>query len=194
MPVDPATALPRRVFLFSGHMVDAPGRAVPRFPDDKAPLAAAAIGRRLDRLCGSGGDLAICGAACGGDLIFAEACLARGLALEFYLPFDEATFLAASVDFAGADWHARYHAAKARAALHIAPEELGPLPAGTDAYERNNLWMLGAAGRFGADKVELIALWNGQDGDGPGGTRHLIAEVRRRGGRAHWIDTRTLWR
>ncbi len=34
---------PRKVALFSGHMIDAPGRAKPRFPPDKEPLAANAI-------------------------------------------------------------------------------------------------------------------------------------------------------
>src|SRR5690606_8967289 len=34
---------PRQILLFSGHMVDAPGRATPRFPASKAPVAAKAI-------------------------------------------------------------------------------------------------------------------------------------------------------
>jgi len=37
---------PRKVVLFSGHMIDAPGREKPRFPPDKEPIAASAIGRR----------------------------------------------------------------------------------------------------------------------------------------------------
>jgi hypothetical protein len=39
-----------QVFLFSGHMVDALNRSPPRFPSDKEPLAAAAIGQLLDEL------------------------------------------------------------------------------------------------------------------------------------------------
>jgi hypothetical protein len=49
-------------------------------------------------------DLAICG----GDLLFAEAALARGAGLEVYIPFDEPRFLANSVDFADANWHDRF--------------------------------------------------------------------------------------
>ena len=184
---------PRKVALFSGHMIDAPGRAKPRFPPGKEPLAANAIAAVLADLSLGPDDLAICGGACGGDLLFAEAALARGSRLELYIPFDEPTFLERSVDFAGGDWRARFLAAKARGALHVLPLERGPTPAGDDPYERNNLWMLEAASRFGPDKVDFVCLWNGESGDGPGGTRHMMEEIRKAGGRAHWLDTTKLW-
>jgi hypothetical protein len=184
---------PRKVALFSGHMIDAPGRATPRFPPDKERDAAAAIEGALAELDLGAGDLAICGGACGGDLLFAEAALARGARLEIYIPFEEPTFLEKSVDFADRDWRARFLAAKARADLHIAPRELGPPQEGDDPYERNNRWMLDQASRFSADKVDFVCLWNGEGGDGPGGTKHMMEEVRDRGGRTHWLDTRELW-
>ena len=184
---------PRKVALFSGHMIDAPDRAKPRFPADKEPIAARAVAAALANLDIGPGDLAICGGACGGDLLFAEAALARRARLELYIPFDEATFLEKSVDFAGCDWRARFFAAKAGAALHVLPLEKGPTPAEEDPYERNNIWMLEAASRFGPDKVELICLWNGERGDGPGGAQHMMEEVEKAGGRAHWLDTRKLW-
>ena len=53
--------------------------------------------------------------------------------------------------------------------------------------------MLDAAMRFGADKVELVCLWNGEGGDGPGGAQHMMEEVRQRGGRTIWLDTTKLW-
>jgi hypothetical protein len=186
---------PRKVVLFSGHMIDAPGRDKPRFPASKEPVAAEAIAELLDSAgIGAGaGDLAICGGACGGDLLFAEAALARGTALELYIPFDEPAFLAESVDFADADWRARFLAAKARATLHVAPDELGPLVHGDNPYERNNMWMLDAAVRFGPDKLVFICLWNGKGGDGPGGAKHLMDEAARRTSRVYWLDTTKLW-
>jgi hypothetical protein len=184
---------PNNVVLFSGHMIDAPDRTTPRFPPDKAQVAAGAIAGTLATIGAAAGDLAICGGACGGDLLFAEACIARGMALELYIPFDEPTFLANSVDFAGADWHDRYLAAKSRATLHVMPAELGPLAEGDNAYERNNQWMLDQAARFGGERMALITLWNGQGGDGPGGTQHLMNEARRRTQRIFWLDTRKLW-
>jgi hypothetical protein len=184
---------PRKVALFSGHMIDAPDRAETRFPADKEPIAARAIAAALGDLDVGSRDLCICGGACGGDLLFAEAALARSAWLELYIPFDEAAFLEKSVDFAGGDWRARFFAAKARAALHVLPLEKGPTPAEEDPYERNNIWMLEAASRSGPDKVEFICLWNGERGDGPGGAQHMMEQVEKAGGRAHWLDTRKLW-
>lgn len=189
------TGAPRNVLLFSGHMIDAPGREQPRFPASNEPIAADAIGKLLDStdIGASSSDLAICGGACGGDLLFAEACLARGTALELYIPFDEPAFLTESVDFADADWRQRYFAAKAKAALHVAPDELGELAPDDNAYERNNMWMLESATRFGPEKAIFICLWNGKGGDGPGGAKHLMDEAAARTKRVYWLDTRKLW-
>jgi hypothetical protein len=184
---------PKQVLLFSGHMIDAPDRTTPRFSPDKESVAAAAIANTLAEIGANPGDLAICGGACGGDLLFAEACLARDMRLELYIPFDEATFLANSVDFANANWHDRYLAAKSNATLHVMPDELGPLLADENRYERNNLWMLQSAARFGDEKVAFICLWNGQGGDGPGGAQHFMDEAGRKTKRIYWLDTRKLW-
>ena len=184
---------PKQVLLFSGHMIDAPDRTTPRFSPDKESVAAAAIANTLAEIGANPGDLAICGGACGGDLLFAEACLARDMRLELYIPFDEATFLANSVDFANANWHDRYLAAKSNATLHVMPDELGPLLADENRYERNNLLMLQSAARFGDEKVAFICLWNGQGGDGPGGAQHFMDEAGRKTKRIYWLDTRKLW-
>jgi hypothetical protein len=185
---------PKSVVLFSGHMIDAPGRETPRFPPEKEGLAADAIAGVLAKIAVTERDLAICGGSCGGDLLFAEACLAQGMRLELYIPFDEPTFLAKSVDFANANWHERYLAARSRATLHVMPDELGAtLPADDNPYERNNLWMLKSAARFGGDRITFICLWNGQGGDGPGGAQHFMEEARRKTTRIYWLDTRRLW-
>ncbi len=183
---------PRKVALFSGHMIDAPGREAPRFPPEREPIAAAAIVKALDDLGVGAGDLAICGGACGGDLLFAEAALALGARLEIFIPFEEPQFLRKSVTFAGGDWGERFQSAKARATLHVLPQERNT-PEGADPYEQNNIWMLESAERYGAEKVAFICLWNGQAGDGPGGTKHMMEEVQAKGGRAVWLDTRKLW-
>jgi hypothetical protein len=184
---------PKNVVLFSGHMIDAPDRKAPRFPPSREPIAAAAIAATLEDISAGRGDLGICGGACGGDLLFAEACLAKGMRLEIYLPLDEPEFLAKSVDFAGGNWHDRYGAVRAKAALHIAPDELGPLAEGEDPYERNNQWMLQSAVRFGGERMAFICLWNGEGGDGPGGTKHLMDEARSKTPRIRWLDTSELW-
>ena len=185
--------VPHKVLLFSGHMIDSATREKPRFPADKEPVAAKAIADTFDRIGAERGDLAVCGGACGGDLLFAEAGLARQLTLAIYLPFEEDKFLVDSIDFAGPGWRTRYYAAKSQASFHVATEELGPLRADENPYERNNQWMLQVATSFGAEKVDCIVLWDGKGGDGPGGTAHLMQEVQKAGGRTHRLDTTKLW-
>ena len=119
---------PGQVFLFSGHMIDAPDRKEPRFPADKEAVAAKAIAEKLDALGAGPQDLALCGGACGGDLLFAEACLARGLKLELRIPFDEPTFIQKSVAFAPGNWTDRFYQVKGNpnTRLLVMPDELGP--------------------------------------------------------------------
>ena len=183
---------PIKVVLFSGHMIDAPGREKPRFPPDKEPIAARAIGDALDSIGVNEGDLCICGGACGGDLLFAEAAIARKAQVELYIPFDEEPFLQKSVDFAGNVWRERFLMVSSRASVHVLPQERD-IGANADPYEQNNLWMLEAAKRFGPDRVTFVCLWDGKQGDGPGGTGHLMSEVANAGGRTYWLDTTKLW-
>ncbi len=191
-----APVSPRKVFLFSGHMIDSPRRATPRFPPQMEKTAAAKIEEVMQKLDAGPNDLALAQAAAGGDLLFLEACQRRGLHVQVLLPFDEATFVDASVraSIDGDAWCMRYYQVQAglRTPPHVMPDDLGPLPRGANAYERCNLWLLHTALAWGVSKVNFICLWNGGGGDGPGGTAHMYNEVKRRTGRVNWIDTRTL--
>ena len=194
MPIrSPATA-PRQVLLFSGHMVDTPGRPVARFPMSLVPAAQRAIDDMLDELGAGASDLAIAQAAAGGDLLFLEACLRRGVALQVMLPMPPQAFVDHSVrpSADGPAWADRFD----RLVDGLArPPLLLPAAAPDDAsdlYERANRWMLEAALVHGAERVRFVCLWDGGGGDGPGGTRHMMEEVRRRHGSVHWIDLRRL--
>ncbi len=185
----------RQVFLFSGHMIDAPDRKEPRFPPDKEPIAAKAIADKLDALGAGPEDLAICGGACGGDLLFAEACLARGLKLEVRIPFDEPTFIQKSVAFAPGNWTDRFYQVRdnPNTKLFVMPDEFGPTPKGANPYARDNLWQLYTALSWGPDKVRFVCLWNRKGGDGPGGTEHMYETVQKYSGRVYVLDTNLLW-
>jgi hypothetical protein len=189
-------AAPRQVLLFSGHMVDAPHRPQPRFPAAKAHVAAKRIADVLDRLHAGPGDLALTQGAAGGDLLFAEACVARGVPLELRLPLPEREFIERSIlpSDEGEHWRARYLAVREAldAPPHVADDELGPLHAGEDPFVRGNRWLLDSALAHGAKRLRLITLWDGSGGDGPGGTRHMIDAVRRAHGRVLRIDTHRL--
>jgi hypothetical protein len=185
---------PRQVFLFSGHMVDAPDRSEARFPPDKEPLAAAAVGKLLDELGAGATDMAISSGACGGDLLFVEACLQRGLRVEIYLPFVEDKFLKESINFAGEHWRQKFFWVKERVqGWHIMPRDLGPTPTGEDPFASVNLWMLDQALAYGTRIVTFICLWDRRSGDGPGGTKHLHDTVVRGSGKVYVLDTTKLW-
>jgi tetratricopeptide (TPR) repeat protein len=188
---------PRQVLLFGGHMIDAPGRTSPRFPIDKEAVAEQRIAAALDQLGAGSQDLALTQAAAGADLLFLEACLARGVRCQVQLPFEEPEFIRRSIEpsVSGArSWTDRFYAVKAQLTSppRIMTDELGPLPNGIDPFERCNLWLLYTALACGVDKVRFVCLWNGGGSDGPGGTAHIYNEVKARTGHVTWIDARTL--
>lgn len=183
---------PERAFLFSGHMVDRPDRPQPRFPPDKVAAAAQRINNVLETLAAGPGDIAFTQGAAGGDLLFAEACQARGVNLHLLLPHPEEDFIAASIlpSADGATWQERFLAVRRQL---LQPPAI--LPAGDgNPYVRCNQWLLDRALAHGPEHLQFICLWDGAggDGDGKGGTADMIEAVRRSGGRIDWIDTRQL--
>jgi len=199
----PAQAEPQRVVVFSGHMIDdpevrGPGKEKPaRFPPEKIDAATKAIRQRLDKIGATAGDLGVCGGASGGDLLFAEACLDRGMRLEVRLARREEEFLAESVTFADPDrrWEESFEQVKENRAttLLVMPQELGPAPPGVSVHDRCNRWMLYSALSMGLRKTYFVTLWNGEPGDGPGGTQHMVELVRKlTGRRPEIIDPKTL--
>lgn len=186
---------PRQVFLFSGHLIDAPDRSPPRFPKSKESIAAQQIAKTLDQFGADDQDLGLTQGANGGDILFAEACQQKGVKLQLLQPFEEAEFIKNSVIPGHANWLSRYHAITQKLDSHPlnAPEVLGPLAAQMNAYERCNLWLLESAFFYGKDKVRLICLWDGSGEGRVGGTAHMVEEVRKRKGQVIWLDTRQLW-
>lgn len=101
-----------RVIAFTGHMIDAPGRLSPRFPDDLEGAVANAL---RDRIAQIGPAIGFSQAACGGDILFLEAMQAAGMQTHVVLPCATRDYLASSVAFAGASWVARFEQVVARA-------------------------------------------------------------------------------
>ena len=110
-----------RVIAFSGHMIDQPTRAVPRFPAGLEPKVAAALRATL---AGLGPSIGYAQAACGGDILFLEAMQEAGMQTQIVLPCAKEDFIASSVSFAGAQWRERFARVMDRAArVVLATEE-----------------------------------------------------------------------
>jgi len=186
-----------RVFLFSGHMIDRPDRPDPRFPADKSPIAAARIGEALDALGATPGAIAFAQAAAGGDILFGEACIARGIRLQILLPLPEAEFIKASIlpSAEGETWRQRYLALRDKLSMpiRVMPPSYGSDSPTKNPFELCNRWLLDSALAQDAEHLAFICLWNGDDGDAAGGTAHMVKEVKRRAGQVIWLDTRRLW-
>ncbi len=186
-----------QVFLFSGHLVDREGRNPPRFPDSKTAIAATKIEFALKEMGASSHDLALTQGACGGDLLFTEVCQKLGITVQWMQPFDEPEFIERSVVRGGEKWLQCYDTAKKQLTRPIlsAPQTLDSPPSGLGEgylYERCNLWLLYTALSYGIDKMRFICLWDGENGDKPGGTAHLYKEVQQRTGQVKHINTKLL--
>ena len=200
-PAQAATWQPRQVILFSGHMMDRPGRNPPRFPPAKLGAAAQCIAAELDHFGAGPNDLALSQAAAGGDLLFLEACLKRGVRCQVLLPFEEAEFLRRSVlpCELGEQWRERYLTIREKLDRQDQVEGLRIMPSTVESgaeqgnpFERCNLWLLNTALGWGPERLRCLTLWDGGGGDGPGGTAHMVKEVRRRTDQVRCIDPHAL--
>ncbi len=181
---------PVRVLLFTGHMVDEPGRAEPRFPPTKAAEEKARDMLRqaiaAEQALSEGKIIGVCGGACGGDILFHEVCAELGIPTRLYLALPREHFCVTSVQHAGPDWVERYYRLCTRLMPRVLAEseELPKWLRGKQGYgiwQRTNLWMLYNALALHGKDLTLIALWNTAEGDGPGGTDDLVFQVRSRG-------------
>lgn len=165
-------------------MIDAPGRAQGRFPPAKEGLVRRKIAAQLSDWGTGPGDIAICGGACGADILFAEACLERGARVMLLIPLPEDAFVQGSIAFADADWESRYRALRARCETRFQHEALGPPAEGEDVFERNNIWCRDTAySLVPPERVRVILVWDeNATGDGPGGTSDFADRVKRSGG------------
>jgi tetratricopeptide (TPR) repeat protein len=172
---------PGKVAVCSGHMIDALGRAEPRFPPEKEPHVRDALKETLLGWGIGSGDLGICGGARGADILFAELCLELGATVRLLLPLPIGDFLESSVRLSGTDWEDRFYTLKAQCEVLCQPERLGRPPAHASPHERNNLWCLDTARVEGAPgSLHVAVVWDERpSGDGPGGTSHFVKEARR---------------
>ena len=205
-----------RILLFTGHRVDDEDRVAkgkpPRFPRTKEAEQSArlAIERSVQRALNSPGGVAfgIAGGASGGDILFHEVCEQLNVPSWLYLALPPGRYKNESVQGAGDDWLDRFDRildrlktqSRMMSALRSDVGEPEQLPrwlqsvANYDIWQRNNLWMLNNALAFGPDRLKLIALWDGMtEGDGPGGTSHLVDSARDAGAEVDVINSKRLF-
>jgi hypothetical protein len=188
-----------RVILFTGHRIDAPGRQNPRFPPEREDQARAMILAAVTDVKNktTGNLLGISGGACGGDILFHEVCEQLNIPTRMYLVLPKNDYIKASVADGGPEWVERFKRLfdeKQSAIL----DDSGELPRWLRAkkdysiWQRSNLWMLHSALALSSDNLTLIALWNGEAGDGSGGTEDMVQRATDRGATFIHLDAREL--
>ncbi|MGH9156163.1 MAG: hypothetical protein ACRD1K_10110 [Acidimicrobiales bacterium] len=141
-----------------------------------------AIGEAFDRWRVGPGALVLSGGARGADIISAEQALARRAEVWLLVALPDETFVVRSVDRPGSDWAERYRDLRRRCPTWFQAEALGPLTEGQHVFERNNDWCLEVArAQAPPGAVRVLAVWDGLDGDGRGGTAHLVRRARETG-------------
>ncbi len=177
-----------RVFVFSGHMIDAPGRP-PRFPPEKEGAVREALAGHLEKWKTGPGDLALSGAAHGGDILFAEICRDRGAHVRLMLAEPSQVYLKDSVRGRATSWEDRYFSLVKTSEVRTQTDELGRPPENVSPHARNNLWLVNTA-RVEAtpDRIFALMVWNGETTPGLYGTGHFAARVEELGGRIQIVD------
>ncbi len=180
-----------KIAICSGHMIDAPGRKTARFPEIKVEAVRVKIAAQLAKWEIGPGDLAVCGGACGADILFAEECLLRGAKIRLLLAQEVPAFVRDSVQHAGNAWVQRFHALREKSEVAKQPERLGLAPHDVSIYARTNLWIINTARIEASDcaKIRALLVWDQKPtGDGPGGTSDFEARVRDLGGLTEIIN------
>jgi hypothetical protein len=141
--------------------------------------------------------LGISGGASGGDILFHEVCQKLDIPTQMYLVLPKNEYIRASVADSGHNWVKRFNRLCEQKQPEILcdsdalPRWLRTKP-GYSIWQRSNLWMLHSALAISKDNLTLIALWNGETGDGPGGTNAMVTCARDRGAAFIHLDARKL--
>jgi tetratricopeptide (TPR) repeat protein len=169
------------VLVFTGHMIDLPGRQRPRFPPAKEAQVRAAIRARLQSI----GPVAAYGsAACGADILCLECMQELGGELHIVLPFALEEFRGTSVDLLpDGDWGARFERLIENATDVLVTGERPP-PNHASTFEYANLVMTGLA-RLRAQMLDTqlqgLAVWDGVEAGDVGGTGSMVSLWRESG-------------
>lgn len=162
------------VVVFTGHMIDSPGRKNERFPPALEEQVRQEIARELTEVDAG---IGYSSAACGADILFLEEMLRRGGEINVVLPFEKDRFIAESVELVpGSTWLARFEDVLSKA---VRVQVMGHYDASDNNtnFEFANLYLFGASltrGLILDTEVHGLTVWDGKAGGGLGGTSSAV--------------------
>jgi class 3 adenylate cyclase len=168
-----------KVAVFAGHRIDAPERLQPRFPEHRVDAVKEEI---RSKLLESRVRVGYSSAASGSDILFLEALQAVRAKSYVVLPCERAQFVQESVANAGSSWADRFDAVM-RNATQVIFASNGRLKLGSVAYDFSSELLYGLAAlrarQYGTNLVH-VAVWDGREGDGRGGTADIVRRWKQR--------------
>jgi class 3 adenylate cyclase len=173
--------------FFTGHMIDRSNRALQRFPVSLIPHIGQRIATELETLGASDG---FSSGACGGDILFLEAMLARGGRIHIVLPCSVQAFRHDCVDvIPGADWGARFDKLMAAASsVDVLGEEYASDNAmASECCSRIIAGLARLRAAQDSEQAVLLALWDGRPGDAFGGTQSFVQFCVQQGYCVRWM-------
>jgi class 3 adenylate cyclase len=182
------------VVVFAGHMVDRDDRTVPRFPPRLEPMVKGAIRQCLSKLNAGFG---YASGACGSDILFHEVMLEMKGESHVILPYEKERFIKDSVEIVrGSDWGERLEKVIAQA---IDTQEVSKQPhMGSNVSNEFASLMLHGLASVRAEQLETklvpVAVWDGNEGTGRGGTAGTVERWRRLGLHVEVIDLEKILR
>lgn len=175
------------VLVFTGNMVDQPGRATARFPAQLEAAVREALRARLAAIAPA----AVYGsAACGADILCLEAARALGTETHVVLPFPPEEFRRASVDIVSGQWGERFERVLA-AADSVTVTSDHHAHGSVATFEYANLVLTGM-GRLRAQvldtPVRCLAVWDAAAKGAAGGSASLVSLWERHGLSVEHVD------
>ena len=176
-----------QILIFTGHIIDEPGRPDRRFPAEAVAKARSLISAHLLALKEAGPKLQVlASAAPGSDIICHEVCGERRIDSTVCLPMRHDIY-SSEVFGSFNSWRSRYlDLLDKRPVLELGDRAGLPrwlsTKSGVDPWERGNRWVLEMARSGRARRVTLLALWDRREESGrPGGTAHSVQIARASG-------------
>jgi hypothetical protein len=187
--LDDAISIPP-VLVFTGHMIDAPGRPNPRFPAHAEEEVRNRIRSYVEAIRPAA---AYGSAACGADILCLEVVQELGGEIHIVLPFPAEQFLSESVElYPRGSWGRRFRRLLASATEVIVISEKPP-PSGVSTFEYANYVLTGLARlRCQVLDTELhgLAVWDGSNTGDVGGTSSVVDMWRRTGVPLYQVNPR----
>ena len=186
---DPEASKPVHLVIFAGHGVDQPGQPR-RFPAAREEKARGLIRQAFGELADDQHEaIVLASGAPGGDILAHEVCAELGLRSIMCLPMPADAVV--PLAFAGLDaWRTRFlnlWNVQQKQQCNLVLSDQPGLPrwlqrSGVDPWERGNRWVMKLAQAWGAQRLTLLAFWDGKEaGNAPGGTGHMVSLARKTG-------------